>query len=83
MTCGTPALASRTTSLVEVGGDGCAWIDDPLDVEAWSAGMVQLAGDNELRDRLRHAGIAQAATFSWDRCAAETLAVLRRAAEFA
>jgi glycosyltransferase involved in cell wall biosynthesis len=45
--------------------------------------MVQLAGDDELRDRLRSAGIAQAATFSWDRCAAETLAVLRRAAELA
>jgi glycosyltransferase involved in cell wall biosynthesis len=83
MACGTPALASRTTSLVEVGGDGCAWIDDPLDVGAWSAGMAQLSADHELRDRLRDAGVAQAATFSWDRCAAETLAVLRRAAEFA
>jgi hypothetical protein len=31
--------------------------------------------------RLRVAGIAQAAKFSWDRCAEETLAVLRRAAE--
>jgi glycosyltransferase involved in cell wall biosynthesis len=83
MACGTPALVSRTSALVEVGGEGCAWVDDPLDVGAWSAGMAQLARDNALRDRLRDAGIAQAATYSWDRCAAETLSVLRRAAELA
>jgi glycosyltransferase involved in cell wall biosynthesis len=81
MACGTPALASRTTSLVEVGGDGCAWIEDPLDIAAWSAGLEQIAGDEALRARLRGAGLLQAATFSWDRCAEETLAVLRRAAE--
>jgi glycosyltransferase involved in cell wall biosynthesis len=81
MACGTPAIASRATSLVEVGGDGCRWIDDPLDVAAWSAALAQVAGDEPLRARLRAAGIARAATFSWDRCAEDTLNVLRRAAE--
>jgi len=81
MACGTPALASRATSLVEVGGDGCAWIDDPFDVAAWAAALGRAVRDEALRARLRAAGIAQAAAFSWDRCAAETLTVLRRAAE--
>jgi glycosyltransferase involved in cell wall biosynthesis len=81
MACGTPALASRATSLIEVGGEGCWWIDDPLDVAAWAAALQRVVADAELRERLRAAGIAQAATFSWDRCAEETLAVLRRAAE--
>ena len=81
MACGTPAIASRATSLVEVGGEGCAWIDDPLDAAAWAAALQQIVGDDALRARLRDAGIAQAATFSWERCAEETLNVLRRAAE--
>lgn len=80
MACGTPAIASRATSLPEVGGEGCVWIDDPLDVAAWAAALQAATGDAG-RPRLRAAGIAQAATFSWDRCADETLTVLRRAAE--
>jgi glycosyltransferase involved in cell wall biosynthesis len=83
MACGTPAIASRATSLTEVGGEGCAWIDDPLDVAAWSAALERVAGDEALRGCLRAAGLEQAATFSWDRCAEETLGVLRRAAEAA
>jgi glycosyltransferase involved in cell wall biosynthesis len=66
---------------VEVGGEGCVWVDDPLDVAAWAAALQKTVGDVWLRPQLRTAGIAQAATFSWDRCAEETLAVLRRAAE--
>jgi glycosyltransferase involved in cell wall biosynthesis len=81
MACGTPAIASRATSLVEVGGDGCVWIDDPLDAPAWAAALRKTVADVWLRPQLRAAGIAQAARFSWDRCAEETLMVLRRAAE--
>ena len=81
MACGTPAIASRATSLVEVGGDGCVWIDDPFDVGAWAAALQQATGDVWQRPRLRAAGITQAARFSWDLCAEETLTVLRRAAE--
>ncbi len=83
MACGTPVIASRTPSLMEVGGDACTWIDDPLDVAAWSAALRQLAHDAAQRARQRAAGLARAATFSWDRCAEETLAVLRRVAESA
>jgi glycosyltransferase involved in cell wall biosynthesis len=81
MACGTPAIASRATSLVEVGGEGCVWIDDPLDAPAWAAALRKTVADVWLRPQLRAAGIAQAARFSWDRCAEETLMVLRRAAE--
>lgn len=80
MTCGTPVLASRTPSLEEVGGDACVWIDDPTDVDAWSAELAALASDAGRRAQLRAAGPARAARFSWERCAEETLAVLRRTA---
>jgi glycosyltransferase involved in cell wall biosynthesis len=81
MSCGTPVLASRLASLEEVGGDACTWIDDPLAVDAWSLALAQSVDDDERRARSRAAGLARAAMFSWDRCAEETLAVLRRTAE--
>ena len=81
MACGTPVIASRTPSLEEVGGDGCAWVDDPLDAVAWSETLAAVAGDAGRRAQLQAAGLARAAAFSWDRCAEETLAVLRRTAE--
>jgi alpha-1,3-rhamnosyl/mannosyltransferase len=78
MSSGTPVIASRTPSLMEVGGDGCAWIDDPLDVDAWASALARAVEDDVWRGRLQQTGLARAATFSWDRCAEETLAVLRR-----
>ena len=80
MSCGTPVLASRTPSLLEVGGDAVTWVDDPLDVAAWSAALTRAAEDDAWRATSRDAGLARAATFSWDRCAEETFAVLRRTA---
>jgi glycosyltransferase involved in cell wall biosynthesis len=78
MSCGTPVVASRMPSLMEVGGEGCAWIDDPLDVDAWALALARAVEDAAWRERLQQNGLARAATFSWDRCAEETLAVLRR-----
>ena len=81
MACGTPAIATRGSSLVEVGGSGCAWIADPLDADEWATALRTVMTDEPVRAVLRDAGVAQAATFSWDRCADDTLAALRRAAE--
>ena len=81
LACGTPVIASRTSSLVEVGGDAPLWIGDPLDVDAWTAGLLAAVSDEAGRAAQRERGIARAASFSWDRCAEETLAVLRRTAE--
>jgi alpha-1,3-rhamnosyl/mannosyltransferase len=81
MSCGTPVIASRTPSLEEVGADACVWVDDPLDIDAWSATLQRVVEDDGERARLATSGAARAATFTWERCAEETLAVLRRTAE--
>jgi glycosyltransferase involved in cell wall biosynthesis len=81
MACGTPAVATRGSSLIEVGGAGCAWVSDPLSIGEWTAALLALTEDEPVRALLRDAGLAQAAKFSWDRCADDTLAVLRRAVE--
>ena len=76
--CGAPVLASNTSSLPEVAGDG-ALLVDPLDTDAIAAGLLRLAGEPALRERLRAAGFANLRRFSWQRCARETLAVLEAA----
>jgi glycosyltransferase involved in cell wall biosynthesis len=76
MACGAPVLASNSSSLPEVAGDA-ALLVDPTDTAAIAGGMARLAEDAALRDELRARGLARAGAFTWDRCAKQTLAVLR------
>lgn len=77
--CGTPVLASNTSSLPEVAGAG-ALLVDPLDVDALAQGLVRLLTEEGLAADLVAAGFANLPRFSWERCARETLAVLEQAA---
>lgn len=72
LACGTPVLTSSTTSLPEVVGDAGRLLD-PLDVPAWTAALAELAARPEVPAAARAAALAQAARFSWRRCAEETL----------
>ena len=80
MACGAPVLTSNTSSLPEVAGDA-ALLVNPTDPEEIAAGIARMASDGGLRAKLYARGLARAATFTWDRCARETLAVLRECAE--
>lgn len=73
---GVPVVTSTTTSLPEVAGDA-ALLVDPTDIDAIAAGMASLIGDLPVAARLRAAGRARARAFTWARCGAETVAVLR------
>lgn len=76
MACGAPVLTSNTSSLPEVAGDA-ALLVDPADTAAIAAGMARLLREPDLRASLRARGLARAAEFTWQRCAADTLRVLR------
>jgi len=78
MACGTPVVAANTSSLPEVVGDAGALVD-PTDVAAIAASLTRVIADGALRARLIAAGRERAATFTWERCARETLAVLEAA----
>lgn len=80
MACGTATLAARAGALPEVGGDAAAFVDDAHDAGAWSAALRSLLADDATRAALAARGLARAATFSWDRCTAQTLAVLEATA---
>jgi len=75
-----PVLTSTTSSLPEVAGDAAVLVD-PEDPDAIAGGLRELLEDADLRNVLRAAGTARVASFTWQRCARETAAVLRRAAQ--
>ncbi len=78
MARGVPGACSDRASMPEVAGDA-ALLFDPADAEAIRAAIERLLGDAALRERLRAAGLARAAQFSWERTAAMTAAVYERA----
>jgi glycosyltransferase involved in cell wall biosynthesis len=80
MACGTPVLASNTSSLPEVVSDA-ALLADPHRPEDWAREMLRLAQDEPLRMQLRERGLARAKEFSWQRCARETMDVITEALE--
>ena len=72
MSCGTPVVASETSSLPEMGGEAARYVD-PHDVAGMAATIEQVWQDDGLRSEMRRQGLAQAARFSWARAARETL----------
>jgi len=74
MACGTPVIAADTTALPATAG-GAARLAAP-DGEAFAAALRDVVGSAEERARLRAAGLARAAQFSWDRTAREVDALL-------
>ena len=72
MACGTPVACSNASSLPEVTGDA-ALLFDPADVNEMAAAAQQLLGDQALRRELSEKGRVQAARFTWEHTAQETL----------
>lgn len=77
MACGTPVVCSNVSSLPEVVGDA-ALTFDPHDQHAIADALHRIANDTDLQDELRARGFTQAARFSWDKAARETLALYRQ-----
>jgi glycosyltransferase involved in cell wall biosynthesis len=78
MACGCPVVAADIASLPEVVGDAGLLVP-PTDVAAIAEALLRLATDPALRADLAARGQVQAARFSWQRAATETLAVYQRA----
>lgn len=76
MQCGAPVITSDTSSLPEVVGDAGIMID-PTDSDALCESMLTVYSNSALRGRLAEKSLRQARTFSWERCAAETIDVYR------
>ena len=80
MACGTPVVASNTSSLPEVVGEAGLLVD-PLNTDALAAALELALLDEPLRARLRRRGLARAAQFSWPAAARSLLGIYRRLAQ--
>jgi len=74
MACGVPVICSRVPSLLEVAGDAAIAVAAD-DETGFAAALRLVVAQPRLRAELRARGLAQAARFSWRRCAEQTLAV--------
>ena len=75
---GVPVACSDRSSLPEVAGDA-ALLFDPGDARAITAAIERVLGDRAEAARLRAAGIARAALFTWAATARGTVASYERA----
>jgi alpha-1,3-rhamnosyl/mannosyltransferase len=76
MACGGAVLASTADALVETVG-GQAHLTEAEDIEGWRRAIGRVLTDDDWWQLLRFGAVAKARPYTWDRCAAETLAVYR------
>ena len=70
--CGSPLLASTQTSIPELAGQA-AYLVNGYETEEISAGLLALAQDGALKEKLRSAGFSRAQEFSWEKTVAKAL----------
>lgn len=78
MGCGTPVLASNVSAMPEVIGDAGVLIN-PCDVQEMADGILRIAQDETLRQRMVERGLERAQQFRWDEVARQTLWVIEQA----
>lgn len=76
MASGIPVVCSNSSTLPEVAGDAAAMCG-PRDVDTLSRLIATGLEDEAWRTGARHKGLLRASSFSWQRCAEETVAVYR------
>jgi glycosyltransferase involved in cell wall biosynthesis len=79
LACGTPLVSSNTSSLPELVGDA-GFALDPDNIQGLAGAMLACLVDETMARELRRRGPVQAARFSWERTAKETLEVYREVA---
>lgn len=72
---GCPVITSNVSSLPEAGGDAALYVD-PEDVDDIAEKIIKLINNKDLQKELAEKGKKQAAKFSWEKTAKETLKVL-------
>lgn len=73
---GAPVVTSKITSMPEVAGEA-ALLVDPYKESSIARGIKRVLTDEELKQKMVKAGLANAQKFSWRTCAQRTLRVYR------
>jgi len=77
MACGTPVVTSDAASLPELAG-AAAFQVDPDDPRRLGAAILALCVQEDLHAEMREKGLAQAAQFTWEKTARETLSAYQQ-----
>jgi glycosyltransferase involved in cell wall biosynthesis len=77
MACGTPVVAANNSSIPEIVGEAAVLVETE-NVEAIASAISRVLSDQSLQKNLSTQGSAQAACFSWTKCALETVEVYRK-----
>jgi len=72
MACGTPVVASYTSSLGEIIGSGGVLVN-PYNISEITTTLNEIILDNQVKQSLAQAGILQSKKFNWTTTARETL----------
>jgi glycosyltransferase involved in cell wall biosynthesis len=76
MSCGVPVITSNVSSLPEVGGDACVYVN-PYDEEDILYKMEKVLSSEELKNEMSKKGLERAKLFSWEKTAEKTLKVYK------
>ncbi len=78
MKCGTPVITSNMTSMPEVAGDAALY-SEPNNILKISENLCNVIENKDgIRDELILKGFERASLFDWEKCARETLFVLKQ-----
>lgn len=72
-----PVILADNSSLPEVGGEAALYFEAG-DSDALAAQLERILEDGELRSRMVEKGRERLKEFSWEKCARETLAIIRK-----
>jgi glycosyltransferase involved in cell wall biosynthesis len=76
MKCGVPVITSNISSMPEVGGDACLYVE-PESVQQLADKLYLLINNKDLQNNFSKKGMERAKLFSWEKCAEETLRVYK------
>ena len=79
LACGTPVVGSDASSIPEVVA-GAGVLLPPDDARGMADALIRLASDDDFWSKLSHRALDQAARFSWERTARETLVAYQEVA---
>jgi glycosyltransferase involved in cell wall biosynthesis len=74
LACGVPVIGSNVSAVPEIVGDA-GMLVDPLDARAMAGALIAVTTEDGLHDTLAERAVQQAARFSWEKCARQSVKV--------
>lgn len=75
MASGTPVIASKGSSLEEVGGSAAMYVE-PHHTKDWTATIEHVLKDKTQRQYMKERGLERVKAYNWERCAKQTAGVI-------